>query len=230
MSVVNVGGVGLRRYANIFLRASDDDPDMKVRVACMTDLDVMPDCAPVIVGKVAEGEPFPAKRRWKIKADFPDTLLEQHRENLRAKASGKDVETFVADHWTLEFDLAREGLAQEVWVAIHLADQEESLLGNPFKCMRAALLARKDFVQLQKDHQDEDVLSSFVYAKLLRGQISKAITAQYLADILEYAVTRGDLEPANLAARIPSYVRQSIEFVTRPLTDDTITLDGGSKA
>jgi putative ATP-dependent endonuclease of OLD family len=225
VSVVNVGGVGLRRYANIFLRAADDDPDMNIRVACITDLDVMPDCAPAIFGKVKDDEPLPAKRRWKMKADFPDTQLEQHREKLRAKARGKGVETFVADHWTLEFDLAREGLAQEVWVAIHLADQEEKLFGNSFKTMRAALIARKDFEQLKGTHQDEDVLCSHVYAKLLKGQVSKAITAQYLAEILEYAISRGDLEATTLAARLPAYVREAIEFVTRPLVDGTAPSD-----
>jgi len=230
VSVVNVGGVGLRRYANIFLRASENDPDMNVRVACITDLDVMPDCAPVIVGKVKEGEALPRKRRWKMKADFPDTQLEQHREKLRAKASGKDVETFVANHWTLEFDLAREGLAEEVWVAIHLADQEEELLGNSFKTMRAALVARKEFKQLKQTHQDDYVLCSHVYGKLLKGQISKAITAQYLAEILEYAIRRGDLEAASLVSRIPAYVRQLIEFVTRPLTEDPTSPDAEPQA
>jgi putative ATP-dependent endonuclease of OLD family len=220
VSVVNVGGVGLRRYANIFLRASDEDPDMNVRVACITDLDVMPDCAPLILGKQKPNEALPANRRWKMKADYPGTKLAEHRETLRTKASGKDVETFVANHWTLEFDLAREGLAEEVWIAVHLADQEEKLLGNSIKTMRAAAVARKDFKQLRQTHQDDDVLCSHIYAKLTKGQISKAITAQYLTEILEFAIVNGRANAASLNARIPEYLRRSIEFVTRSFSVD----------
>jgi putative ATP-dependent endonuclease of the OLD family len=224
VSVVNVGGVGLRRYANIFLRASEKDPDMNVRVACITDLDVMPDCAPLIVGKQKPGEALPSNRRWKMKADYPGTQLNEHREKLRAKATGKDVETFVANHWTLEFDLAREGLAEEVWIAIHLADQEDKLLGNSFRTIRAALVAQKEFKQLRQTHQDDDVLCSHIYAKLINGQISKTITAQYLAEVLEVEFAYEKLNAASLVTRIPEYVRQSIEFVTRPLSEDTTQL------
>jgi putative ATP-dependent endonuclease of OLD family len=165
-----------------------------------------------------------------MKADYPDTQLEQHREKLRAKASGKDVETFVANHWTLEFDLAREGLAQEVWIAIRLASQEDELLGNSFKTMRAALVARMEFKQLKDTHQDEEVLCSHVYAKLIKGQISKAITAQYFAEILEYEISRGDIDAAALGNRLPAYVRQSIEFVTRPLSGATTSSDAEPQA
>jgi putative ATP-dependent endonuclease of OLD family len=230
VSVVNVGGVGLRRYANIFLRASDEDPDMNVRVACITDLDVMPDCAPLILGKLKPNEALPANRRWKMKADYPGTKLAEHRETLRTKASGKNVETFVANHWTLEFDLAREGLAEEVWLAVHLADQEEKNLGNSIKTMRAAAAARKDFKQLRETHQDDDVLCSHIYAKLTKGQISKAITAQYLTEILEFAIVNGRTNAASLSARIPEYVRQSIEFVTRPFSENATQPDAEQQA
>lgn len=91
----------------------------------MTDLDVMPDLAPSIVGKLKEGEPLPelpeSKRQWRVKADFAGDGLAQRRKERRKKASGQRVETFVANGWTLEFDLAFHGLGNYVWRAAALS-------------------------------------------------------------------------------------------------------------
>lgn len=130
VSVVNVGGVGLRRYARIFQRKDvNADGELDIPVACVTDLDVMPDCAPVILGKVAEGDTWPvtAQRRWRTKRDFRNSVdidIEKRREEIGAKASGQKVKTFVSDEWTLEYDLAlgpknsggafTDGLAEDV--------------------------------------------------------------------------------------------------------------------
>ena len=73
VSVVNVGGTGLRRFARIFQRKDQfGDGTVSVPVACIADLDVMPDCAPVIVGRHKEGEGLPDKdkRQWRIKRRF----------------------------------------------------------------------------------------------------------------------------------------------------------------
>ena len=56
-----------------------------------------------------------------MKQDFPGDTLEQRREERRAKASGQRVETFVANEWTLEFDLAYFGLGELVWSSAELA-------------------------------------------------------------------------------------------------------------
>ena len=47
VSVVNVRGTGLRRFAKILQRA-DAGETLDIRVSCMTDRDVMPNCAPAI--------------------------------------------------------------------------------------------------------------------------------------------------------------------------------------
>ena len=53
VSIVNVGGVGLRRFARIFHRSNPDkDGQIEIPVGCVTDLDVMPDCAPEILKTV----------------------------------------------------------------------------------------------------------------------------------------------------------------------------------
>ena len=80
VSIINVGSTGLRRFARIYKRRHPDkDGTIDVPVACVADADVMPDCAPEIIGKVKPGEEWPAKkdRRWRAKADFTAEELDE---------------------------------------------------------------------------------------------------------------------------------------------------------
>ena len=81
ISVVNVGGRGLRRFSRIFQRKDSSAPAIGVPVACLADFDVMPDCAPEILGLV-EGDDDPkwqdSKRRWKAVRDFEDDVEQSH--------------------------------------------------------------------------------------------------------------------------------------------------------
>ena len=141
---MNVGGIGLRRFARILQRKNvESEGKVNIPVACVTDLDVMPDCAPEIIGKVKPGEAWPAKRRWRAKKDFPGNELTKRREEIRAKASGQNVETFVADEWTLEYDLAYSGLAKEVWLAAHLAKADENIHSGKITIAAAAATAHR---------------------------------------------------------------------------------------
>ena len=108
VSIVNVGGVGLRRYGAIFQRKDISAGLLDVPVACVTDMDVMPNCAPSITGRVKNGETWPgtSTRRWRAKRDFVPQALEDFRMSKIAKPSGQCVKTFVSDEWTLEYDLA----------------------------------------------------------------------------------------------------------------------------
>jgi hypothetical protein len=117
VSIVNVGGVGLRRYARIFQRKNDKenekekekDSQLTIPVACLTDMDVMPNCAPTIIGKLKEKDEWPdvSKRRWRARKDFANkSKLDSHRKEKESIASGQYVKTFVSDEWTLEYDLA----------------------------------------------------------------------------------------------------------------------------
>ncbi|MCH7865190.1 MAG: hypothetical protein IIC56_08270 [Proteobacteria bacterium] len=146
VSIVNVGGTGLRRFARIFQRQdSGKDGEINVPVACLTDLDVMPDCAPEIIGLVEEGQQWKeiGKRRWRAKSDYDDASLAAKSEGLRAKASGQKVETFVADEWTLEYDLAFFGLAKDVWIAAHLAKADERINAEIFASLNDRDISRR---------------------------------------------------------------------------------------
>lgn len=220
VSIVNVGGVGLGRYSRIFMRADPEvDGKVSIPVACVTDLDVMPDCAPEIVGKIKPGETVPprppSKRQWRVKSEFPGTELAEFKKNRGEKASGQNVQTFVADEWTLEYDLAFAGLAKEVWEAAVLALADERIHSGKVTCAdavkeRAAEVASLSGLQM-------DVFASHVYAKFEAEGASKAICAQYLASLLEKAFQEGTLNAEGLCSKLPGYIIAAIGYVTSPI-------------
>lgn len=220
VSVVNVGGVGLGRYARIFMRSDPTvDGKVSVPVACMTDLDVMPDCAPEIVGKVKPGEEIPkrppSKRQWRVKSEFSSTELAERRQIRIDKASGQNVRTFVAGEWTLEYDLAFSGLAKEVWEAAILALADERIHNGMVTHDDAVKALAAEFAALSGLHAE--VLASHVYAKFEAEGASKAIGAQYLAELLEKAFKKGTLNADELCSKLPEYVIDAIGYVTSPL-------------
>ncbi len=80
VSVVNVGGTGLGRYGRIFQRRSPAQAGaLDIPVACLADMDVMPDCAPAILALQLPDGTLPAtnKRKWRRKGDFEADALER---------------------------------------------------------------------------------------------------------------------------------------------------------
>lgn len=233
VSVVNVGGTGLGRYARIFMRQNPDQHGViNIPVACVTDMDVMPDVAPWIVGKLEEGQEVPvrppSKRQWRIKADFPGEALEQHRANRRSKASEQNVETFVANEWTLEYDLAFYGLAKHVYRAASLALADERLSAETITPAKIISDADTAYQSLADTASDNETLASHVYALFEVTGASKAIAAQYLAELLERYVQSGSLTPDILRNLLPPYVVAAIEHVTTNF--DTSTNSSAAEA
>ena len=219
VSVVNVGGTGLRRYARIFQRKDlEQTGAIGVPVACIADLDVMPDCAPRIVGRIGDGEALPDKesRRWRVKGDFTEDELRVRKGTIRGRADGQSVSTFVSDEWTLEYDLAHAGLAMDVWVAAHLAKEDERINAEAKEAAVVADEAESSFATL-RDDVDEEELASRVYALFVTGsRASKAIAAQRFVERLETRVANGDLTKDELVEALPCYLVEAIEHVTAP--------------
>lgn len=234
VSVVNVGGVGLRRFSRIYQRSAPDiDGIIPVKVACVTDLDVMPNCAPEIVGRVEPGAAWPQKnnRRWRAKRDFTATELDAKREEILAKATGQNVETFVAGQWTLEYDLAHAGLACEVFVAAQLAKNDDRIADGKTSVFRVARKARKEFLILQEANPANDVLASHIYKPFIEdSSLSKATAAQYLAAILVGRFKRDLLTVETLRAKLPAYVIGAIEHVTVPRVDGEVLVPENGQA
>ena len=246
VSIVNVGGRGLRRFSRIFQRKTKDGPEIGVPVACVADLDVMPDCAPEILGLV-EGDADPkwqsSSRRWKAVRDFGDdetraAALDAQRARLK-EHDGQMVRTFVADEWTLEYDLAYCGLAEQVFVAASLAKNDDPLNEERNKRDDVIADARAEFASHKFEAGgDVEALCSRIYRVFHSGGASKAVAAQHLAELLVEDSDKGELDAPMLRAKLPSYLLQAIEYVTAlpqqsvlaPASADITPADGDDDA
>ncbi|KPZ27233.1 ATP-dependent nuclease [Pseudomonas coronafaciens] len=220
VSIVNVGGVGLRRYAHIMQRADESEGVIQIPTACITDMDVMPDCAPAIMGlnpkkRTPNGKPAP--RRWLMLSDFGATDVERepklaaHRQK-RTRGDGQNVKTFVADHWTLEYDLAVGVLMDWVHRAAVLALHDAKI--NERKLTREKVLERasKTLEALKARYPSDEERATEIYRLVDSG--SKSITAQHLVDLLLLAFDEGELDQASLRTALPTYVVEAIDYAT----------------
>lgn len=227
VSIVNVGGIGLRRYAKIFQRKGTTSRELEVPVACVADMDVMPNCGPEIIGKVKSGEPWPEKknRRWRAKKDYEEDnvteALTERKKHIEEKAHGQCVKSFVADKWTLEYDLAYEGLAEEVYTAAYLAKKEEVISDENLEdeINNGKSEYQKLIEEINEDELNgctkQEYIASKVYAMFTKGKkASKPITAQYLAELLDEAIKKGELNCNSLRDKLPKYLVNAIDYVT----------------
>ena len=205
VSLVNVRGIGLSRFARIFQRV-DENNLLKVPVACLTDRDVMPDCAPSICIKEEylnkENWPVKSERRWKVESDFVDEKAkEDYLSKLREKSDGQFVKTFVSDHWTLEYDLAFSGIMDDVIEALVKINYSNDNFGK-------MLMIIKSKINKQPTQESK---ASHLYRYFYNGSTSKGEFAQRLATILEEKYSRN---PSELEAKLPKYLIDAIKHVT----------------
>ena len=138
VSIVDVKSTGLRRYARIFQRKNGDE--INIPVSCITDRDVMPDCAPAICidETYDKEENWPKKnRKWKVESEITDK--EKYIHEIEEKANGQKVKTFIPEQWTLEYEMAANGLGEEMLETI--------------ATLRAAELKSKKNEELLKDYK-----------------------------------------------------------------------------
>jgi putative ATP-dependent endonuclease of the OLD family len=230
VSIVNVGGVGFRRYAKIFMRKDEDPSVLDVPVACLADMDVMPDCGPYLTKKDEYLNPvdWPSRdgdkgRRWIAKSDLPGVTLENHRGEIISKANQKMVKTFVADEWTLEYDLAysnENSLSEYVYRAAQLAIWDEKGSYSEKNESEKLTQASEEFEKAKEKYKscaetqgwiNQEVTACLVYARFTKGGASKSIAAQYLAKMLE---DKFDGKPDELRQVLPEYLVKAINHVT----------------
>ena len=223
VSIVNVGGRGLSRFSRIFQRHDEEAPRIGIPVACVADMDVMPDCAPAILGLVKGDDDEKWKsttRRWKALRDFGndpgrrDNALNEWRTRL-TENDGQNVKTFVADHWTLEYDLAFCGLAEQVYVAASLAKNDDPLNAEKKQRDEVESAARDEFATIKTElGEDQAALCSQIYSLFHSRSASKAIAAQYLAELFERESAEGKLDKGALREKFPTYIVAAIDHVT----------------
>ncbi len=208
VSIVNVRSTGLRRYARIFQRTTDNEI-LNIPVACITDRDIMPDCAPGICIKdeYSDKEKWPKQkdRNWKAEAELqtPQDKTEWITK-LENKSNGQKVKTFVANNWTFEYDLAKSGLITEL---IDVIVNLKYIPSNREK-------KKKEITDKINSYETIEEQASYIYKFFYKNDVSKAEAAQELSFLLEekYSSTPDDLEE-----KLPQYIIDAIKYATESL-------------
>ncbi|WP_449472560.1 ATP-dependent nuclease [Sphingobium chungangianum] len=211
VSVVNVGGTGLARYARIFQRRHPEAGIIDLPVACVADMDVMPDCAPAMLGLLLENGERPPRAKWRQHGSFTAEELAERRHQIAERANGQNVRTFVSDHWTLEYDLAIAGLGRQVWLAASLAAADARIHRGTTTRKQVLTAAARAYVELAKLAEPERATAIY---RLFHEGASKAVAAQYLAAILDRPKRPGHLTPEQLRAHLPRYLVDAIDHAT----------------
>ena len=209
-SLVDVRSTGLRRYARIFQRAGNEKQTLNVNVACVTDRDIMPVCAPLICIDDKYGDkskwPEKSKRRWRVETDFDSSELHEYIKEIKEKADGQTVKTFVADHWTLEYDLAYAGIEDQV--------MKKSLIDALVKVSYVKCNWESNIEEINKMIESYGRLeekAAYFYQYFSNKTTSKAEFAQQFAFELE---ENSAGQSTNLKKLLPKYLVQAIEYVT----------------
>ena len=209
ISIVDVKSTGLRRYARIFQRKEGDE--INIPVSCITDRDVMPECAPAICidEKYEDKDNWPKKnRKWRVESEIEDK--EKYIQKIEKKANGQNVKTFIPEQWTLEYELAANGLGEEMLqtVAAMLAEKIQDKEKNEEK--KAELLEK--YTKEYNEYQNKEAKASYVYSFFSNKLVSKAEFAQQFSFDLENIFKGKQVE--EIVAVLPKYLVKAIEYVT----------------
>lgn len=209
ISIVDVKSTGLRRYARIFQRKEGDE--INIPVSCITDRDVMPECAPAICldEKYKDKENWPKKnRKWKVESEIKDK--EKYIQEIEKKANGQNVKTFIPEQWTLEYELAANGLGEEMLqtIATMLAEKIQDKEKNEEK--KAELLEK--YTKEYNEYKNKEAKASYVYSFFSHKIVSKAEFAQKFSFDLENIFKGKTVE--EIVTVLPNYLVKAIEYVT----------------
>lgn len=204
VSMVNVGHTGLYHYARI-LQREGEGPEIPIPVVCLTDRDIVPDVAKAYVAKPANG------KRFDSDYSAPEMAAAVQRKKERAEG-GKTI-VCVSDRWTLEFDLALHGCAKLMYLAISLAIKAKSRCERLSETDEAAALAEAEssWTELNGQGHTEEKLAAIIYQPLHEKRASKAIAAQYAAQLVcteQYGTGEA------LFQALPPYLKTALSHLT----------------
>ncbi|MNK26499.1 DNA replication and repair protein RecF [compost metagenome] len=193
VSIVNVGHRGLFRYSRILQRRTGSA--IPVPVALIPDRDIPP-----------------PEAKWLVGTRMTENELTEKEIALRLQTLQRDVgdpvDAFIADSWTLEFDLALQpDLAESVHQAVQLA---KTTSRKPEWLAKTVKFASETYTAWKDAGLSTTEIAVKIYQPIHEKQASKAEVAEQLAAIL---LGRGDT-PAQMRKYLPPYLVKAIDYVT----------------
>lgn len=193
VSIVNVGHRGLFRYSRILQRKTGNA--IAVPVALIPDRDIPPAEAKGLVGD--------RKTENELTQDEIAARLKTLRRDV-----GDPVDAFIADSWTLEFDLAlRPELAESVYQAVQLAKTSSR---KPERLAKIVQKASETYAGWTEAGLSATEIAVKIYQPVHDKEASKAEVAEQLAAILR----RRNDTPEQMRDRLPPYLVHAIDYVT----------------
>lgn len=145
-----------------------------------------------------------------ISKEIIEKIRGERREKLESAWNGDEIKIYLPQQWTLEYDIACSNLNKHIATAIEVAIFEKY---NP---------ADEITTETMEDCKVEDVDDKSAYdifRPLALGYVSKASTAQYLAQILDQ--NRADVMEIIKSDEYLKYIVDAICHVTEPLTTES---------
>lgn len=193
VSLVNVGHRGLFRYSRILQRKTGNA--IPVPVALIPDRDIPPAEAKDLVGD--------RKTENELTQDEVVARLKTLRRDV-----GDPVDAFIADSWTLEFDLAlRPQLAESVHQAVQLAKTSSR---KTERLAKIVTKASETYAGWKEAGLSTTEIAVKIYQPVHDKEASKAEVAEQLAALLR---KRTDT-PEQMRDRLPPYLVRAIDYVT----------------
>lgn len=121
---------------------------------------------------------FFVDNRAEITAEAITLLRQKKAEALAAIYPKGEIKLFAAKNWTLEYEIAKSGLYKELDIAVKMAKGEQA----GYKVTLEE--AKKESDETYK-YGTNDIVAYQIFKPINDGIVSKAIVAQYLAEILE---------------------------------------------
>ena len=173
ISVINVGSTAFLRYSKIFQR-KDKNEFFNIKIAIITDLDI--------------------KRKKDKEENWIETeeqLSEREEKTRKEKEDyynyGNNIRTFVSPKRTLEYCIAMGKYKKLLLQSIYEAEKEQNSNKYPAtdekinECEKNA----KNYLEKNKGTNDNELARKIYEEEMLDKRISKAITAQILAEKIE---------------------------------------------
>lgn len=191
ISIVNVGSTALLRYSKIFQRM--EGINMGIKVACITDRDIPPKAAGDYTYKVTRRKTKLVEEvsligdERKTEADYDPIVLANLVQKRKNKYRGGDVDVFMGNTWTLEYELAKSVLShlihRSIQIALLVGDGEGTFgfleyIGIMRSCKEEEEIWKAEGKTLEE-------IAVAIYAPLERKKASKAVTAQVFSALLK---------------------------------------------
>ncbi|MFD2831426.1 ATP-dependent nuclease [Corticicoccus populi] len=212
VSLVNVGNTAFLRYSRIFKREEQRKGLLNIPVSCITDNDIKPD-----IYKLVKDDVETKKDKENIKS------IAQRRKERKERIEGQYVKLFISPEWTLEYDIALSCLQKELFEAVLYAEKIQN--SNRYGLTEEKIQGVGEVIDKQYKKWDELKTSNeekafYIYYNLmLEKDISKAITAQCLAGILN-ELNQEDIKSRILSDKKLDYLVKAIFHVTEEGDND----------